>query len=118
MNAPSDSTAPIIFGTRAAPRSVVAATGITDGASHMDSTKAVQDIYVEGSVSGDSVCATITAGTIDGQKMTLIGRNNSNTVTLNSTTTNVDLNGSATLGAGNVLGLRWDGTNWHEVSRS
>lgn len=116
--AASGASVPTIFGSRASPRSIVAATGITSGASHMSTSAVSQDIYVEGSVTGDSVAATITAGTTDGQRMTLIGRNDAQTVTLNSTTTNVALNGPVTLGAGDVINLRWDSTNWHETSRS
>jgi hypothetical protein len=109
---------PTIFGTRASPRSIVAATGITSGASHMSASATAQDIYIEGSITGDSVSATITAGTTDGQRMTLLGRSDTNTVTLNSTTTNVALNGPITLGDGDVINLRFDGTNWQETSRS
>lgn len=114
----SGSSTPTIFGSRGTPRSIVAATGITSGASHMSTSAASQDIYVEGSISGDSVAATISAGTIDGQRMTLIGRNNNNTVTLNGTTTNVSINGPVTLGADDIINLRWDTTNWVETSRN
>jgi hypothetical protein len=107
-----------LFGTRASPRSIVAATGITSGASHMSTSASAQDIYVEGSVAGNSVAATITAGTIDGQVMTLIGRNDSNTVTLDDTTTNVYVNGFVTLGANQSIRLRWDTAAWVEISRS
>lgn len=109
---------PTIFGSRGTPRSVVAATGITTGASHMSASAAIQDIYVEGSVAGDSVAATISDGTIDGQRMTLIGRNNSNTVTLDGTTTNVIINGTATLGLNDSITLRYDLSDWVEVSRN
>ena len=112
------SATPTIFGSRGTPRSVVAATGITTGASHMSNSAAIQDIYVEGSAAGDNVCATINDGTIDGQRMTIVGRNDSNTLTFDSTTTNVIVNGSATLGANDTLTLRWDTSDWVEVSRN
>jgi len=112
------SAAPTIFGSRGTPRSVVAATGITSGASHMSTSALSQDIYVQGSITGNSVAATITAGTVDGQRMVIIGRNDTQTVTLNSTTTNVALNGPITMGAGDVIELRWDTTNWHEMNRA
>jgi len=112
------SATPTIFGSRGTPRSVVAATGITTGASHMSNSAAIQDIYVEGSAAGDNVCATISDGTIDGQRMTIIGRNNSNTLTFDNTTTNVVVNGSITLGADDILTLRWDSDSWTEISRN
>lgn len=112
------SATPTIFGSRGTPRSIVAATGITSGASHMSTTAAIQDIYVEGSAAGDNVCATITAGTIDGQRMTIIGRNDSNTLTFNSTTTNVVVNGSWTGGANDIITFRWDTSAWVEIDRN
>jgi hypothetical protein len=109
-----------IFGTRAAPRSIVAATGITSGAGHMSTTANRQQIYVEGSVAGDSVAATISAGTSDGQVMVIIGRNDDNTVTLDpAVTTNYVTNrGSFTLAANNMAVLVWDTSAWVEQSRN
>lgn len=109
---------PTIFGTRASPRSIVAATGITSGASHMSTTALVQKIYVQGSVAGDSVAATITAGTIDGQVMCVNGRLDANTVSLTSATTNVVVAGTVTLGADDIWCASFDGTNWVETNRS
>jgi len=109
---------PTIFGSTGTPRSIVAATGITTGASHMSNSDAYQDIYVEGSIAGESIAATVSVGTVNGQRMTIIGRNDSNVLTLDATTTNVVLNGTATLGANDILNLRFDGTNWVEVSRN
>lgn len=102
---------PQVFGSAASPRSVVAGTGITSGASHMSTTAREQIIFVEGSSAGDNVAATITAGTIVGQRMKIIGKNAANTVTLDdATTTNVV--GAKTLGLNDVANLTWDGTNW------
>lgn len=112
------SATPTIFGSRSSPRSIVAATGITTGAGHMSDSAAIQDIYVQGSITGNSVAATITAGTVDGQRMTLIGRSDTQTVTLNSTTTNFESNGPVTLGSNDTITLRWDTSVWHEVARS
>jgi hypothetical protein len=108
---------PTQFGTRGTPRSVVAATGITTGASHMSNSATDQDIYVEGSTGAESICATISVGTVIGQCMTIIGRNNAQLLTLDDTTTNIDINGSIQLGVGQSIKLKWDGTNWYEVSR-
>ncbi len=107
---------PQIFGSRASPRAIVAATGITSGASHMSTTALAQDIYVEGSITGDSIAATITAGTIDGQIMRIKGRNDTKTVSLDDTTTNVVVNGYRSLAANSVIVLSWDTTNWQEIS--
>ncbi len=85
----------------------------------MSTTSLSQDIYAQGSVTGDSVAATITAGTVDGQTMRIIARSDANTLTLSTgTTTNVSLNGDWTGGADNTITLRWDTVNWTEVSRS
>lgn len=117
-SAPSGAT-PTIFGSRGTPRSVVAATGITSGASHMSASAISQDIYVSGSISGDSIAATITAGTIDGQRMTIVGRDDTQTVTLDGTTSNFgNNNGPMTLGANSIIALRWDTSAWVEITRS
>lgn len=116
--ASAGATTPTIFGSRGTPRSVVAATGITSGASHMSTTAAVQDIYVEGSITGNSVAATISAGTIDGQRMTITGRNSINTVSLTTATTNVFLNGDIVLSVNSSISLRWDTSEWVEISRN
>lgn len=111
---------PVIFGTRAAPRAVVAGTGITSGAGHMSTTALNQDIYVAGNSAGDNAISAnpqIQAGTVDGQTIRLIGRDSSKTVTI-ADGTGLSLNGSRTLGADGMIVLRWDTTNWVEQSRN
>jgi len=117
------SSLPTIFGSRATPRNIQSA-GITVASSDMSNSATSQDIYVCGSSTGAScdsaiTLTTIDAGTIDGQRMCIIGRDNTNTVTLDGgTTTNIEINGNAVLGAGKTICLRYDLTNWSEVSRN
>jgi hypothetical protein len=114
-----------IFGTRGTPRNVQAA-GITTAASDMSSSARAQDIYVCGSNNGlacnaNITLTTINAGTMDGQRMCIVGRGVQATqkVTINAgSTTNVELNGNAVLYAGRTICLRYDLTNWSEVSRN
>ena len=114
-----------IFGTRGTPRKIQAA-GITTAASDMSSSARAQDIYVCGSNDGTTCNAnvtltTINAGTTDGQRMCIVGRGTqaSHNVTINAgTTTNIELNGNASLYAGRTICLRYDLTNWSEVSRN
>lgn len=104
---------PAVTGTRAAPISIVAVTGVVPAG------YAEEWIFVQGSGGAVTVSANpqITAGTIVGQKIRLIGRDDTNTVTL-ADGTGMLLNGPVTLGAGSVIDLGWDGTNWFESGRS
>lgn len=115
----SGSSTPTLFGSSGSPRSV-ATTGITSAASHMSTTDADQVIFLQGNAAGENIISTITAGTIIGQRMTLIGRNNSNFITIfNGTTTNTELvNGEWFSYLGRTLVLMWDGTAWVEIGRS
>ena len=105
------STVPTTFGTAGAPRSIVAATGITTGAAHMSSSAVAQLIFVQGSVSGDSIAATITAGTTVGQIMYIIGKSATQTMTLDDATT-TNFVGNITFGLNTQGYLFWDGTSW------
>ena len=113
------SASPTIFGSRGTPRSIVAATGITSGASHMSTTAVNQKIYVQGSGGAVTVTANpaISAHTIDGAEMKICGRDDTNTVTLTNGN-GLSLNGSVTLGADDCITLSWDTTNYVELSRS
>ncbi len=112
---------PQIFGSYTSGRSIVAATGITSGASHMSTTAYDQIVYVVSSVSpGNSVAATVSAGTVAGQKMTIIGSNLADraTVTLDDTTTNVNINGQIVITKNSAITLIWtDNSEWLEISR-
>lgn len=113
---------PAIFGTRSAPRNVQTG-GITVSGSHMNTTSASEDIYVCGSSDGSACNSSVTLSTIDdggfdGQRMCIIGRSATNTVSITTSTTNVKLNGDATLALDDTLCLRHDGSDWVEVSRN
>ena len=77
---------------------------------------------VEGS-GGATTANTTTAidnGTIDGQEIVLRGTHATNSVTLNSATTNLEINGSMVLIANSTIYLIWNDTSskWIEVGRS
>lgn len=102
----------IVSGTRAAPNSITAAGGITA------TSNSRTMMFIQGSGGAVTVTANpqISAGTILGQELILIGRSDTNSITL-SDGTGLSLNGPITLSADSVLSLVWDGTNWTEVSR-
>jgi hypothetical protein len=103
----------LLSGTRGSPNSITAAGGITA------TTNQRQLMFVQGNAAPITVTASpaISAGTITGQELILVGRSDTNTLTIN-TGTGVELNGPATLGASDVLTLIWDGTSWIEQSRN
>lgn len=102
-----------VSGTRASPNNIVAGTGVTFTAG----TQRLL-IFIQGSGGDVTVSASppIQAGTIVGQEIILVGRNDSQTVTFTNSAT-LELNGDITMGAGSVLSLVWDSSAWVEVSR-
>ena len=113
------SDSPTVFGSRGTPRNIVAGTGITSGAGHMSTTATQQTIFIQGSGGAVTVTANprIEAHTVVGATMTLIGRDNTNTVTLGNGN-GLELNGDVTLGASDTLTLMWDGSVYVEIARS
>lgn len=108
-----------VFGSTGSPRSVVAATGITSGASHMSTTANKQLIFVVGSVAGESNISAspqITAGTIVGQEMRIVGTSDSDYILLEDGT-GLSLNGPWYSYNNDTLDLYWNGTVWSEFSR-
>lgn len=103
---------PNIGGTRAAPTAITAVGGITAGTGY------VQIQFVEGSAGPIDITANpqISAGANVGELMSLVGRNATNTLTLDDGT-GLSLNGQIILGLDSVINLMWDGTNWLETSR-
>lgn len=101
-----------IVGSRASPTAITAVGGIPFSAA--TST----DNYIQGSGGAVTVTANpqVAAGTADGQRLVLTGRSATNTVTL-SDGTGLSLNGAWVGGLDSELVLRWDTTNWVEVSR-
>lgn len=101
-----------IVGSRASPTAITAVGGISFTAA------TATDNYIQGSGGAVTVTANpqIAAGTVDGQRLVLIGRSATNTVTL-ADGTGLSLNGSWVGGLDSMIALRWDGTNWAEISR-
>lgn len=102
-----------VSGTGAAPGSITAAGGITAAAAIPFQTQ-----FIQGSAGAVTITANpqVSAGTVVGQIMYLIGGSDTNTVTF-SDGTGVSLNGSATLYNHSALALVWDGTVWTELYR-
>lgn len=61
----------------------------------------------------------VTNGTWDGQEVLLVGQDDANTVTILSTSTNMDMNGDISLGKNDMLELVWiaGDSKWVEKSR-
>ena len=108
-----------IFGSTGSPRSIVAGTGITSGASHMSASVSEQRIFVVGNSAGEndlSANPQITAGTIVGQKMYIIGTSDSDYIKLEDGN-GLSLNGPWFSYNNRVLRLYWNGTVWSEDGR-
>lgn len=104
---------PVVTGTSASPSAIVAGTGVA-----FSSSKYFNTWFIQGSGGAVTVSANpqIAAGVV-GQRLTLIGRSDTNTVTF-SDGTGLVLQGPCVLGANQILGLFCDGTNWLEEFRS
>lgn len=117
----SGSSAPTIFGSRASPRSIVPSTGIVAASSHMSTTDINQTIYIESSVAAAetevSASPPIQAGTVVGQRITLIARSSTAVLKFLASSSGVDLKGDWLSYAGTCLVIEWDGTNWYEITR-
>lgn len=100
-------------GTRAAPEGIVAVAGIS-----ADPMASEEHHYIEGSGGPVIVSANpqIAAGTNTGQKKLLIGRSDTNTVSL-ANGNGLSLNGDIVLGEDDTLYLYWDGVSWSEIAR-
>jgi len=107
------------FGSYASPRTIVPATGITSGASHMSTTAREQMVFAQGTAGDDLVTAAspIENGTIIGQRMWVIGCNDDQPFTLQDGG-NVSLRGNATFGAGCAMLLCWFGAAWYSLLRN
>lgn len=104
----------VVTGTRASPNNIVAGTGVA----YVSGTNARQTWFVATASGEVTVTATpqITAGSVVGYELWLIGTSNSNYPTFH------DGNGLALRGdwsglLNSILQLFWDGTNWVEVGR-
>lgn len=99
--------------SRGLPLTILAATGIVPAG------VAREVMFVQGPSVG-TIAVTknpqIAAGTIIGQELVIIGGSGTQILTL-ATGNGLDLASLMTLGAGNALGLVWDGANWSEAFR-
>lgn len=113
------STNPTVFGTRASPLSITAGSGLVGG-TNVSTTALMTISFVQGSGGAVTITASpaIASGTIVGQELQVIGRTNANPLTIPNQSGLVELNGSCTLGASDMLTLIWDGTAWVEKSRN
>lgn len=97
------------------------ATAITAGGGITSSAYSYEIQYVAGSGGAVDITANpqISAGTTNGDKITIIGTHNTNTVTLDNGT-GLSLNGSCVLAAGSSITLIWSAVNtlWIEESRN
>ena len=102
-----------ITGSRASPIAITASGGITAA------DVIAETIFLQGSAGAVDITAEpqISAATLIGSKLILIGCSDTNTVKLDHGT-GLDLNGSITLKLSAVLGLMWDGTAWLELFRT
>lgn len=104
---------PTITGTRVAPSLITAAGGIAFAGAKYNN---IWFVAGNGSAVVISASPQVAAGTAVGQMLILIGRNDTNSITLQDGN-GLSLNGTCILLADSVLTLMWDGTNWIEVSR-
>lgn len=107
------SNAPGLSGTRASPTAVTAAGGVVFSGSAYENY-----YFLQGSGGAVTITANpqISAGSLVGQRMVLIGRSATNTITL-ADGNGLSLNGSIVLGLDSTITVVWDGVNWLEVNR-
>lgn len=117
------SSTPDLFGTRSVPRTIVAGTGITSGASDMSTTAPRQIVFVDGSGGVDITASPqVEAGTVVGQEMRVCGTDDTDFVLLENGD-GLSLNGDAQLGKDDCINLTWLGSDgvtsdWVEQSRN
>ncbi len=100
----------VVQATRASPTLITAAGGITSTSNQR------QIIFVAGNGGAVNITANpqISAGSIIGQELRLVGRSATDTVQLDNGT-GLSLNGTTVLGLDDVIDLFWDGSNWVEA---
>lgn len=105
--------APTISGTNAAPIAIVAGTGVTFSGSAYFNIK-----FIEGSGGAVNISANpqVAAGSSVGQRLSLISKSATNTVTLEDGD-GLSLNGTWVGGLDSVIALVWNGSVWMEESR-
>jgi hypothetical protein len=103
----------LVTGSEGSPEQITAGGGITVTATGGD-----EMIFIEGSGGAVNITANpqISAGAFVGQCIVLIGRSDTNTVTLDDGD-GLDLNGTIELFLNTIIELIWSGTTWLEKSR-
>ena len=103
----------VVTGSEGSPSAITAVGGITVSATSGDEV-----IFIEGSGGAVNVSANpqISSGAFDGQLLTLIGRSDTNTVTLENGD-GLSLNGTIEIFLNSVIELIWSGSAWLEKSR-
>lgn len=105
--------APTVTGTNAAPVAISAASGISFSGNAYFNIK-----FIEGSGGAVNITANpqVAAGTSVGQRLTLISKSATNTVTLEDSD-GLSLNGTWVGALDSVIALVWNGSVWMEESR-
>jgi len=107
---------PFISGSVASPLNITAVGGVpfTGLASQF-----LHLAFLQGSGAAVNISANpqVAAGTAIGQRLTLRGCSNTNTVTLEDGA-GLSLNGECILANGSIIELLWNGTVWDEISRN
>lgn len=104
----------LISGSTGSPISITAGGGITASGAFPKSE--VQFVVGNGGPVAVTADPQISAGSVVGQELRLVGTDNTNTVTL-ADGTGLSLNGAWVAANHSVLNLMWDGTVWLETSR-
>lgn len=104
---------PKVTGTRAAPSTIVLATGIAFTGKQNKNVW-----FVKGPASGGTISANpqVAVGSFVGQELELIGRSDADFLILEDGN-GLSLNGTCQLDADSSITLSWDGTNWREKCR-
>lgn len=105
----------VAFGSAASPVSLAGPIAI-----EAESGVVLQTWYIFGGASSVDLSALtpqIAAGTVVGQRILLVGCDNTNTVKI-SNGNGLILNGFYVMANGSQIELSWDGTNWREISRN
>lgn len=107
---------PVVTGSMASPTDVVAASGIPFAGVSRDF---FHTWYVQSSTSGEADLASspqIAAGTVVGQRLRLVGCDDTKTVKLEDGTGLKLSAPSRVLSKYSAIDLEWDGSNWVEVA--
>lgn len=101
--------APTITGTRAAPSAIVAGTGVAFTGAFYNNIW-----FIQGSGGAVTISANpqIAAGTNTGQRLCLVGRDDTNTVTFTDGTGLYTGGQTLQLGANSIANFFWDGSAW------